>query len=51
MEHSLDELRLGVAMAWSALKTLISGHPVLVAAFVAIIIFFWIFLSPGINRK
>ncbi|MGA8572512.1 MAG: hypothetical protein ACLP7A_07130 [Desulfobaccales bacterium] len=47
MEDSLDELRLDVEMAWSTLETLISGHPMLVVAFAAIIIFFWIFLSPG----
>ncbi|MGB7913416.1 MAG: hypothetical protein WCF59_14470 [Desulfobaccales bacterium] len=51
MEHSLDELWISLGMAWSTLKTLISGHPWQAAAFVAIIIIFWIFLSPGIKRK
>ncbi|MGA7564392.1 MAG: hypothetical protein WBW55_14425 [Desulfobaccales bacterium] len=51
MERSLDELWLVLEMAWSTLMTVISGHPWQAAAFVAIIIIFWMFLSPGIKRK
>ena len=38
-------------MAWSSMKTEVSGHIVLAAAFVVIILLLWIFLSPGIKNK
>ena len=37
--------------AWSGTKTEVSGHPVLAAAFVAIVVLLWFFLSPGIKNK
>ena len=38
-------------MAWSSMKTEVSGHVVLAVAFVVIILLLWIFLSPGIKNK
>jgi len=38
-------------MAWSRMKAEVSGHIVLAVAFVAILLLFWLFLSPGIKNK
>jgi hypothetical protein len=38
-------------MAWYRMETEVSGHVVLAAAFVAILLLLWLFLSPGIKDK
>ncbi len=35
-------------MVWSRMKAVVSGHVWLAAGFVAIVVLFWFFLSPGI---
>ncbi len=47
----VDQLWQTLEMAWSRMKTEVSGHVVLVVAFVAIALLLWLFLSPGIKNK
>jgi len=47
----VDHLWQTLEMPWSRMKTEVSGHVVLAAAFVVIILLLWIFLSPGIKNK
>ena len=47
----VDQIWQTFEMAWSRMKTEVSGHVVLAVAFVAIALLFWLFLSPGIQNK
>ena len=47
----VDHLWQTLEMPWSRMKTEVSGHIVLAVVFVAIVLLFWIFLSPGIKNK
>lgn len=47
----VDQFWQAFEMAWSRMKAEVSSHAVLAAAFVAIILLFWIFMSPRIKNK
>jgi len=47
----VDQLWQTLEMAWSSIKTEVRGHVMLALAFVAIVLLFWLFLSPGIKNK
>ncbi len=47
----LWQLWQNLEMVWSRMKAEVSGHVLLAAAFVAIVVLFWFFLSPGIKNK
>ena len=47
----VDQLWQTLEIPWSKMKTEVSGHVVLVVAFVAIILLVWLFLLPRIKNK
>jgi len=47
----VDQIWQTLGIPWSRMKAEVSGHVVLTVAFVAIILLFWLFLSPRIKNK
>lgn len=50
-EDQVWRLWQNLEMVWSRMKGEVGDHVLMAGAFVAIIVLFWFFLSPGIKNR